>query len=254
MAALKLINTLQQRHEEMGLSFFLGYVNADKHSKAHLFWQRYAKAFPQHYEEIASVGFWLRFLKHRQLASKLGQAWEAWGIRALSLLQGTVAITARAHALSLSHEQLSKAHSFIQQSHSQGYQLNHHWSAERLSRQLASPLSKSYLILDRHQEIKGLSNYYLGAMKSRESFKAGIIDLLMMDGLNFQEQCKLLNETSAAIATDGAEVAMLPSFDKQHALSLLASGYLYIPKRCHLITLFKDPLLSLQGVGQIIFR
>jgi GNAT superfamily N-acetyltransferase len=249
LVATKLLNTLERRHREMGLGFFLGYMNRSPSSKSFQFWKAFAKAFPKRYRNVCTVHFWMRFVRHRDVAAQLSNPYEAAYLRCLSWVQPRPRTKRGGPMRPFRSEDLEACQRLLQaRASSRGF--GQTWSCqETLLRHLtdtAQTAQASTIVLEGETGIAGLASTFPWPMKSKGVFPAAVVDVLHASKRS--ARLSLLRAATADAADRGAAAVVAPVFSWADALTYVRAGYLPIPEVCTLAALFADPALKLDGI------
>ncbi len=254
--ATRLIGALERAHRLKGLRFFLGYVNASPTASAHRFWSAFQRTFPNRYQTLCGVGFWMRFLRPAEMAGQLDHPAEALGLKALHRLQRPPVRRQQSGARPYRASDLAACHLLLD-AQTQTHRVSQLWDSGDLARQLDSPPTAQTLVHagsvpagSAEAGVQGLCTSFSWPLKGRGRIPAEVIDLFLPGHLSAAQARELLRAAVAEIASRGAWVAIAPRPDARDAATFLACGFVPVPKVCTLMTLFKDPELNLSGLSR----
>ena len=249
--ATRLIGALERAHRQQGLRFFLGYVNASPTASAYRFWSAFQRAFPNRYQTLSRVQFWMRFLRPGRMAEQLDHPAEALGLKLLHRLQRPPVRRQRTGVRPYRASDLAACHLLLD-AQSQAHRVSQLWTSGDLARQLDSPPAAQTLVSadTAGGGVQGLCTSFSWPLKGRGQIPAEVIDLFLPGHLSAAQSRELLRSAVADIASRGAWVAIAPRPDARDAATFLACGFVPVPGVCTLMTLFKDPALNLSGLDR----
>ena len=244
-AAFKLIGAMERRHRELGLAFFLGYVNCSPTSPARRFWGAYARLSPSRYREWGPLDLWMRFLDHDAALQAVDHPLERLGLGLLGRIQG--APEALPPCVRPYEPRDRDALLALLEQDSSGADLAPRWSPEALDAQLTDPRHdppQAVALVYDEGGVKGLASTFRWALRGRQHMPLTVLDLLVTAPGQEQARRALLRGAAALARRQGSAALARPALSRADAASLAGAGFVPVPQAAALMTLFADPALA----------
>jgi GNAT superfamily N-acetyltransferase len=242
--ALRLIEALRARHEELGLAFSLGVVSGDRSSLAYRFWSQYARAHPRNLRFLFRFGFWIKMLAPERVAEAAVKPWERRAIRLLGpLLSGTGGKCAP-DLRWYRPDDLANCARLVERA-SQRCDWALLWPPERLAAQLESPASGT-VVLEREGRIGGMVNFHTLWFQGRKRLRAALIDLWADDGLSTADRVRLLRYLCQQLRERDVHLVVALRSAPMPALAFAANRFVPQPAHSYFVALFAKEGLALE--------
>jgi len=240
----QLVAEQRRRHQERGAVFHLGFGYLGRgFSHGPKFWTR----FPGETVVLGKTGWWVRVLDHRATAAWDLNAFDRWGTRLLSLIQGPPRPLAKPHGIRPYRAEdlpacLKLVHGLLDR-----VDLGYVWTADRLAHQLSYRDLPRTLVCEQEGQVAGFVNYYCLGFLGRHAARVGLIDLMPLGTMPLGAGRDLLRAALVDMRRQGCAFVLalrLPTWD---AWPLLAAGFVPLPDEFLFLCYQVDPSISLKG-------
>lgn len=241
--AQRLIETLEQRHKEMGLAFCLGVVLGDPMSPAFRFWTHYAKAFPHSFRYLFRFGFWAKILAPHIVKRAGVAAWERMASSAFGPLLSAIPYRPDSDVRPYRPNDLEPCAQILEKA-SSGLDWTLLWSKERLANQLDGPTCRT-LVLERGGRVRGMVSGHVLFFQGREPVRTALIDLWADEGLTRAQRVRLLGHLCRDLRERDVHVVLALRSATMPTTAFVANVFLPLPARAHMIALHPTSAISL---------
>jgi hypothetical protein len=233
--AVKLLEAMRQRHENLGLAFSLGVVSGDPASRAYRFWTQYAKTYPENLRFLFSFGLWTKALRPEVFAQAAVSGSERWAARLMGPLCRWTMHGSEPGIRSYRPADLDACSRLLERT-SGKCQWALLWSRERLARQLDGAGSHT-VVVDQGGHIRALVNYNCLSIHGRGELRAALIDLWADDGLTLLQRARLLGHVCHDIR--GRDIHVVAALRCAMMPSAAFAANLFLPSCAgHVVALF----------------
>jgi GNAT superfamily N-acetyltransferase len=232
--ALKLQAEYVRKHQEREIPVNFGYLYLrSARSMGPEFWRRQ----PGGVRIVAKLGMWVRALDHAAVARFELYRTEAWGARALSLVQRTPREPSDTTGIRLYRpKDLDDCRALLDRAGEKA-DLAYLWEPDVTARQLDYPGLSKTLVLDHQGRVGGLVNYTLLDVLGRCPMRVARLDSLAFDSLESRDRRRLLAAALCEMAADGAKGAMMLRGSWHGWRELLGAGFLPVPPEFYYVGL-----------------
>lgn len=240
--ARKLADEQARRHRARGARFMLGYGVAGTDGPR--FWLSRGDT-----QALQAVGFWIRLLDQRRVAEWAPSLRDRLAARVLGPFAGGIPAAERSAGIRRFAARDLDACLELVRTVEQSADLGCRWTRERLAHQLTpGPLVRTW-VAEREGVVRGLVNYYVISMTGRTTMPVAVIDLVAFGALPRQARRDLLDVALAAMAAEGAGLAMVLRLACFSGSDLRRAGFVPTLRDSRVLLTVRDPDLPVDGVG-----
>jgi hypothetical protein len=218
-------------------------VAGDATSQAFRFWNRYARSRPGNFSFLFPFGMWVKPLAPDKVARAAIEPWVRRGNRVFGSLLRAIPPGNDPDVRVYRPEDLGACTRILEKA-TAGFDWALVWPAQRLAKQLESPVSRT-LVVDRDGRVQGLVNYHFIMVHGREPVRAAIIDLWADDDLPAAQRARLLGHLCRELRARDVHMVTALRCAMMPAAAFAANFFLPIPRGFHMAALLARRGMSL---------
>jgi hypothetical protein len=237
--ALPLVERLRSHNADRGITVAFGLVVTHKSSPSHLFWTRYAQAFPDNLSILFPLQQWVKALAPMQLARACIARWERLTMRALGPITSIVPRSRDPHVRHYRPEDLAQCGRMLEKT-SAAVDWAQGWSADQLRQRLEGPAGDTF-VFEREGCARGWVRHDYLVMQGRQQVRGATISLWGEDGLGARDCAGLIGHLCGHLRERGVQVVSALRSSTMPSRALLANMFVPVAAPWHLAAIWSKP-------------
>lgn len=238
--ALPLVERLRRHNADRGISVAFGLIVRHASSPSHLFWTRYAKAFPGNLSLLFPLQQWLKVLAPTQVARACVDRWEGLATRVLGPLTSVVRYSQDPHVRPYSPEDLPRCARMLERA-SAAFDWAQGWPLPQLAQRLESPAGGT-LVFERDRQVRGWVQHQCLVLHGRHPIRSAVISLWGGDDLGAGDSARLIGHLCGQLHERGVQVVSAIRSSAMPSRALSANMFVPVAAPWLLAAIWTKPL------------
>lgn len=240
--ALPLVDRLRRHNADRGISVAFGLVVQHASSPSHLFWTRYAQAFPGNLSLLFPLQQWLKPLAPMQVARACIQRGERLATRMLGPLTSVLPYSYDPRVRPYRQDDLPQCARTLEQA-SAAFEWAQGWPLPQLARRLESSAGGT-LVLERDGDVRGWVHHQRLVLHGRHPIESAVISLWGEADLQPGDGARLIGHLCSQLRERGVQVVSAIRSSAMPSRALLANLFIPVPSPWLLAAIWTKPLTA----------